>query len=433
MTLQHRPHPYRTHPAPQSPPFPLPPGCYAGRVLALEGEEDAPKILILLEGQAHWFSAKTPHPYALGELLIFEVDAHNRLIPLESLFTPSSPPSNHHDALRWRRLGEPTVRMERLKQRHRMLQNIRTYFNEQGFLEVDTPILVKAPSPESQIAPFRVGDDFLIPSPEFQMKRLLVGGFEKIYQITPCFRGKEIGHWHNPEFTLLEWYRAFERLEGLVQDLEGILEAVAETSLHVRHHRLQCQGTPINLNPPWPQRTVAELFQQHLGIDLLEANSAPQLQKAALRKGYAPALAHVPEDYEQLFFALWEIFENQLGQEAPLLVYDWPMPLASLAQQRKDRPSVAERVELYIAGIELANGFGELTDPKAQQERFEKNLLERKKKQQPPVPLDDAFLASLQEGLPPSAGMALGIDRLVMLFSGASHIREVLCFAYDEL
>lgn len=387
---------------------------------------------MLLEGRSCWFSAKASYPYAPGELLTFEVDAHGNLTPLESLFVPDTHPTNQSDALRWRRLGEPTVRMERLKQRHAMLQNIRTYFNGQDFLEVNTPILVKAPSPEGQMAPFRVGNDFLITSPEFQMKRLLVGGFEKIYQITPCFREKEVGQLHNPEFTMLEWYRSFERLEGLIQDLEGIIAAVAEISPHMERHRLSFKEAQINLKPPWQQRTVAELFKEHLHLEILDVHSAAQLRNKAIRKGYDSVVAQVPEDYEQLFFALWETFENQLGQEAPLLVYDWPMPLASLAQQRKDRPWVAERVELYIAGMELANGFGELTDPQAQQQRFEQNLRQRKIQQQPPVPLDPAFLKSLQEGLPPSAGMALGIDRLVMLFSGASHIREVLCFAHDE-
>lgn len=433
MTLQYRKTPYRTHHLQNSKPQKnaLPPGQYAGRVLELEQSEKTLKILILLEDQYFWFSTISHYPYVLGELLTFEVDSEDNCIPLESFSSPPSPPSREGDVMRWRRLGK-TPRMVFLKQRHQMLQSIRHYFDQQDFLEVNTPVLVKAPSPECQFTTLKTGDDFLITSPEFQMKRMLVGGFEKIYQITSCFRGNEMGPFHNPEFTMLEWYRAFERLETLIHDLEGIVAALAEISPQVHNQCLHTPTSQVQLAAPWQQRSVSELFQHYLQVDLSKAPSAAQLRSLANAQGYQRTLENIPENYEQLFFALWDLFEPHLGQEVPLLVYNWPLPLASLAQTRKDNLIFAERMELYIAGVELANGFGELTDPREQRQRFEKNLQDRQTHQQLSVPLDQAFLDSLTEGMPPSAGMALGVDRLIMLFTGASHIREVLCFAYDE-
>ncbi len=425
--------PYRTNDlqAPSSSSF-LPPGRYTGRVLDIEETEEMWRVCIFLEEHSYQFDTGRNPPFDVGELLVFEVDSQGRWTFIESLFSPVSPLDPNGDAFRWRRLGAAIPRMQRLKQRHQILRHIRSYFDQNGFLEVETPSLVKAPSPESQFIPVATDQDFLITSPEFQMKRMLVGGFEKIYQITSCFRGKEVGRFHNPEFTMLEWYRAYDCLKSLVADLEGIVEMITAISPQVENSYLEAHTARVLLKTPWKRCSVAELFERYLGLDLEGVLVAQQLKEVAIAGGYGALIEEIPDHYEEIFFRLWDHFEHQLGQEAPLLVYDWPLPLASLAQGREDKPGVAERMEFYIAGIELANGFGELTDPVEQKRRFELNLLERQAAGQTPVPLDDAFLESLSQGMPPSAGMALGIDRLVMLFTGASHIREVLCFAADE-
>ena len=434
MTFQHRKIPYRTHHIQNSTERQtrLPPGRYAGRVLDIEKTEQTFLVRVLLEENYYQFPTDGKQPFCVGELLVFEVDHQGRLNPIESLFSPSSSLDPKGDIFRWRALGEPVPRMRRLKLRHRLLRQIRAYFDQEGFLEVDTPLLVKAPSPESQFTLLATEEDFLITSPEFQMKRMLVGGFEKIYQITSCFRGKEVGRFHNPEFTMLEWYRAYDCLGTLVDDLEGIIGLLAEISPHVHKHYLQTRSFRILLKPPWEHCSVAELFDHHLGLDIQEAQSAQQLREIAIAGGYASLVDEIPDHYEQIFFCLWDRFESQLGVNVPLLVYDWPMPLASLAQSRVEKPGVAERMELYIAGVELANGFGELTDPQEQRRRFEQNLLDRQSNELPSVPIDEVFLESLTQGMPPSAGMALGIDRLIMLFTGASQIQEVMCFGYDE-
>lgn len=407
------------------------PGRYAGRVLDLDATDQESHVFILLEDQ--YFQLKTTASASLqkGDLLTFDVDEQGFLTPCEHL--ASAPSSAGNDALRWRRPGQPQSRMHVLRMRHQILKSIRNFFDQQDFLEVDTPILIQAPSPESQFALFRAESDFLITSPEFQMKRMLVGGFEKIYQITPCFRGQEVGARHNPEFTMLEWYRAYESLDSMASDLKGLILAASLHSPHMKDGILQVgSSSKVNLDQPWQCMTVAACFERYLGIDVLQAETGEDLKALAVSKGLAKSLEGVQDEYEQIFFRLWDSFENQLGHDTPVFVHDWPMPLASLAQQRQDDPRVAERLELYIAGMEVANGFGELTDASEQRHRFEKNLQERALQDMDSVPLDTQFLDSLDEGMPPSAGMALGIDRLVMLMTGSGQIRDVLCFAFDE-
>jgi lysyl-tRNA synthetase class 2 len=332
--------------------------------------------------------------------------------------------------------------MSRLRLRHRVRRALRDWLDHEGFIEVDTPVLVPAPSPEPQFAPFRAGGEYLITSPEFQLKRLLVGGFEKIYRLGPAFRSGEAGRLHNPEFTLLEWYRVGEGLEAMVRDLESLLGATlplaeardAEGRLLVPpdpFHASELGPAALDCRAPFPKRSVAALFREHLGMTIEDAGDAPAFREAARRAGL-PGAEELAGDFEQAFFALWNRFEPRLGREAPLLVMDWPAPLASLARLKPGDPRVAERMEWIMAGIELANGFAELTDPEEQRRRFERDRALRRARGLPEVPLDERFLAALEEGMPPAAGMALGVDRLVMLLAGANSIAEVLPFAWGE-
>ncbi|MBF0286347.1 MAG: EF-P lysine aminoacylase GenX [SAR324 cluster bacterium] len=438
MTFQSRKTPYRTHNFKQAGLLKvLAPGKYAGRVFDTKISGNTLQICIFLEEAYYEFYSDKIEKVQCGELLVFEVDADGKFTPIESLYASRAPLKANGDVLRWRKPGQPISRMQRLRQRHHILQKIRAHLDQHDFLEVDTPVLVKAPSPESQFTPFSTKSNFLITSPEFQMKRLLVGGFEKIYQLTPCFRDREISNSHNPEFTMLEWYRAYDSLETIAEDLQQLVTEAAKVIPQIENGCLHTGSSQIQLYRvgkgfSWKRCSVAELFEQHLNLDIEQATSAEILREIAVSKGYGAEVENLPICYEQIFFRLWHRFEAQLGQDVPVLIYDWPAPLASLAQIRKDKPTVAERVELYVAGMELANGFGELTDPIEQRMRFKKNLSERQRNKQPVVPLDNAFLEGLEQGMPPSAGMALGLDRLVMLLTGASHIRDVLCFSYDE-
>lgn len=351
------------------------------------------------------------------------------------------------DARRWQTpvsRGEglaPERRMELLHYRHHIVREVRRWFDEREFLEVETPALVRAPSPEPVFEPVAVAGSpaavisttvnsnavaggYLATSPEFQLKRMLVGGFERIYRLGPAFRGAEVGAHHNPEFSLLEWYRAFEDSAALIEDLQSLLSHLADLPFLP-------PGTAARLRAaPYPVLTVAQCFRDHLGMDIAGAATADALRQAAAAAGVAD-WASLPSDYTGAFSALWIRFEEAFDP-SPRFITEWPAPTASLARLKPGDPTVAERVELYAGGLELANGFAELTDPAEQRRRFEADLAQRTALGLPPVPLDEAFLAALEEGMPPAAGMALGVDRLVMLLTGATHIRDVLPFAWNE-
>ena len=357
------------------------------------------------------------------------------------------------DSLRWRNPVHALNRMQLLTYRHRIVLALRTWSDGQGFIETETPLLVRAPSPEVQFDPMRVlvqssafkGPEeeagYLVTSPEFQMKRLLVGGFERIFQISRAFRGNERSSLHNPEFTLLEWYRAHQGLGEITRDMEDFCICLADV-------------IPISVGipePPWPRTTVSALLQDHLGICLQGTESSSELLGKARLAGHAQAVEDLPafsannnepqnstsqktdaHNYEQVFSRLWNLIEPGLGHEIPLFVHDWPLPLASLARPCPGSPGFADRVECYVKGIELANGFGELTDTVELRRRFERDLLQRKAAGRRQVPLDHSFLKNQAAGLPPCAGMALGIDRLVMWLTGAESLREAVCFDWQE-
>ena len=352
------------------------------------------------------------------------------------------------DPLRWRPpTGNTPSRMAFLRLRQSVLQEIRAWLDGQGFLEVDTPVLVPAPSPEAVFTPLPAGGGYLITSPEFQLKRMLVGGFPALYRLGPVFRGAEIGAQHNPEFSMLEWYRAGAGLPDLATDLATLLkrlvplaeesarqwEALGGTGDGAAATRAQAarlrERARLMDGGQIPQVSVAALFRQHLGMDIGGVTDVAGLRAAASRA--RRAAASLPGDFTGVFSALWVEVEEHLTP-APLLVVDWPAPTASLARLKPEDPTLAERMELYAGGMELANGFAELTDAAEQRRRFLADLAGRRAQGLPPLPLDEAFLRALEQGLPPAAGMALGVDRLVMLVTGAPAIGSVLPFAWNE-
>ena len=376
-------------------------------------------------------------------LVTFTLDAAGGLASIAP--EPDAPlpaaPRPAGDALRWRAAPQGVTRMALLEQRQRTVQALRAWFAAEGFLEVETPALVRAPSPEPVFAPVPAGgpaaDGWLITSPEFQLKRMLVGGFERIYRMGPVFRGGEVGAHHNPEFTLLEWYRAHAGSDALAADLERLLgglaplaEAAAALWPDAGRAALLRERAAALRRRPWPRVTVRELFARHLRMEIGGVTDARALCAAA-RAARVPGADALPADFTAAFSALWLRIEAALPP-APLLVAEWPAPAASLARLKPGDPSVAERLELYAGGLELANGFAELTDPAEQRRRFAADQAARAAQGLPPVPLDEAFLAALEEGMPPAAGMALGVDRLVLLLTGAETLRDVLPFAWDE-
>jgi len=322
-------------------------------------------------------------------------------------------------------------RMRNLEKRARLLAAIRQFFADRDFVEIEPPLLVPAPGLEVQLDAVPASDrGWLITSPEFQMKRLLAAGFERIYALCKCFRAGEHGRHHEREFTMLEWYRAWADLDEVMADTEALVaaavKAVAGTS------RVTVGGRELDLAPPWDRLTVAEAMQRHAGVTVRGDESAAALADQLRAAGIDPGAATAWDD---LFFtAFVDRVEPALAAaERPLFLVDWPAPLAALARRKPGDPRVAERFEAFVGGVELANAFGELTDPVEQRARFVDDQLTRQERGKSVYPIDEKLIRALEEGLPPSAGIALGVDRLVMLATGAEHIREVLAFAGDEL
>lgn len=303
-------------------------------------------------------------------------------------------------------------RGKHLRQRARALQIIRNYFLERHFIEVETPTLVPCPGLDPHVSSLGAIDEngaarYLITSPEFHMKRLVAGGMPRIFQFAHCFRKYESGPWHEPQFTLLEWYRAFAGYEEVLDDTEELVWRVFQEL----RPGLDYPGGLVQR--PFMRLTVRQAFQlAGLSVDPI-------------------ALADKdPNDYFQLLVDRVEPALAALGR--PVFLTHFPLSQAALAQACPQDPSVAERFELYLGQTELSNGYGELTDAQAQRERFELEIHRRDVAKEEFYPLDEQFLDALHEGLPPAAGNALGLDRLVALALGTTNIQEVLSFSASE-
>jgi lysyl-tRNA synthetase class 2 len=291
--------------------------------------------------------------------------------------------------------------------RAKVIQEIRRFFGEGGYLEVETPLRIPAPAPEAHIDALSSADWFLHTSPELCMKRLLAAGYERIFQICHCWRYGERGRFHLPEFTMLEWYRTGADYHALMVECEALVRFIA-CSLGYGE-KLLYRDKEISLDGPWERLTVAEAFLRFAQVSMTDA----------LRSGL----------FDELMV---QCIEPCLGIERPTFLYDYPASQAALARLKRDDPTVAERFELYIGGVELANAFSELIDPTEQRARF---LLERECRLahgQSVYPMPDKFLGEMHH-IPPAAGIALGLDRLIMVLVNASSVDDVVAFTPEEL
>jgi lysyl-tRNA synthetase class 2 len=294
-----------------------------------------------------------------------------------------------------------------LAQRAKILQMIREFFGSRSFLEVETPVRIPTPAPEAHIDSQTSGTWYLHPSPELCMKRLLAAGYDKIFQICRCFRKGERGDRHVPEMTMLEWYVAGWDYVDLMIQCEQLICSIADGLNFNR--RFNCCGRVIDLNGSWERLTVSDAFDRYGSMSV----------RAALEK--------------QCFDEIMGLeIEPKLGLDRPLFLYDYPAQCGSLARLKADNPQVAERFELYIAGVELCNGFSELNDPTEQAMRFEKENQERKGMGKAVYPMAKRFLKALKD-MPDAAGNAMGVDRLVMLLVDAASIDDVVAFTPEEL
>lgn len=322
-----------------------------------------------------------------------------------------------------------------LVQRGRLKAAIRAHFEDQGFTEVECGALVASPGNETHLHAFEtelLGSDgsnrrlYLHTSPEFAAKKLLAAGETRIFDFARVFRNRERGRLHAPEFTLLEWYRAREDYAVVIDDCLALIRLAAEEveTDRFRHREAQCDP-----RAGADRLTVAQAFTHFAGIDLLATLSASgegdadALRIRARRGGVAVS---DQDDWSDMFSKILTLrVEPRLGLERPCILYEYPVCEAALARVSARDPRVAERFELYACGVELANGFGELTDPAQQRVRFEKEMAKKEQVYGARYPLDEAFLTALA-AMPPASGVALGFDRLVMLATGAPNIDAVL-------
>lgn len=315
---------------------------------------------------------------------------------------------------------QPTASLNHLRAYAALLKKIRAFFEARDVLEVHTPALsqhtVTDPYIESFTTTYQIGatqrDYFLQTSPEYAMKRLLAADSGPIYQICKAFRNGETGHQHNPEFTMLEWYRPGFTHHELMDEMDALLQTV-----------LACR--------PAQRITYRDLFLNALNID--PHTISLDLLKQSLTKNHIDFTdADTVDRDSALQLLLTHCIEPTLGLEAPVFLYDFPESQAALSRIREDDPPVAERFEVYIDGVELANGFHELADPDEQLKRFQQNNAARQARQKPRVEIDSHLIAALQHGLPSCAGVALGMDRLLMCQLNTRQIQDVLAFPWER-
>ena len=369
----------------------------------------------------------------------------------------------------WWRPDRLAARRDKLAARGRILDAVRRFFAEQDFIEVETPALQVSPGLEPHLRAFatRLDDPrdgvvrqlYLHTSPEFAMKKLLAGGETRIWQLTHVVRDGERGATHHPEFSMIEWYRAGATYRELMEDCERLLRAAqaaasapTATLPRLRGRELasvdgaasppppqaregrgggmQWQGRNADAGQPFARLTVAEAFTRHAGIDILATAPDPAHPDRALLATAAESVgiaAHPGDDWEDLYFRIFlDRIEPHLGIGAPTILYDYPVAMAALSRPKPGDSRLAERFELYVCGLELANAFSELTDAEEQRRRFLADQARKKSLYGETYPIDEDFLAALEHGLPECAGIALGFDRLVMLCTGATDIEEVL-------
>ncbi|WP_370155828.1 EF-P lysine aminoacylase EpmA [Ferrovibrio sp.] len=342
----------------------------------------------------------------------------------------------------WWRPDRYAERRPNLLVRQAVLRALRDWFAARDFVEAETPALQVSPGLEPHLQAFatelahpdgRRQPLYLHTSPEFAMKKLLAAGEQRLFQLAPVFRNGERAALHHPAFLMLEWYRAGAGYRDIMADCESLLRGIAAATGRTV---LRWQGRVAAIDAPWRYLTVHAALAEYAGLDLAACIGADPLRPdlAAMRAACAAIGIRVDagDSWDDLYFrTVLERVEPRLGLDAPCILYDYPIHMAALSRPRAPEqagqpPHLAERFELYACGVELANAFSELTDAAEQRRRFAADMALKREIYGYDYPVDEDFISALQHGLPDCAGIALGVDRLVMLLTGAARIEEVL-------
>lgn len=311
--------------------------------------------------------------------------------------------------------------------RSQIIKEIRKFLDDRGFLEVDTPLLNTIPGGASA-RPFITHhntldiDLYLRIAPELYLKRLIVGGLEKVYEMGRMFRNEGMSIKHNPEFTMMEVYEAYNDYKGMMELTENLVSTVAQEVLGTT--KITYQGQEVDLTPPWNRLTMTEAVKQHTGIDFDLIPNDEEARRIAKEKK-----VHMKGDLskgEILSLMFEEFVEEHLIQ--PTFIYDYPVDISPLTKRKPDMPELTERFELFITGREMANAYSELNDPLDQKERFVNQVKKREAGDEEANMMDEDFLNSLEYGMPPTGGLGIGVDRLIMLLTDSYSIRDVLLF-----
>ncbi len=322
--------------------------------------------------------------------------------------------SNSPSMKTWQKIKNNPELLQKYLIKEKVVDTIRDFFKNQGFHEVFTPILVPVPSIEPNLEVFETQlrtskglkrKGFLIMSPEFSIKKLLAAGVGNCFEITRCFRNEEeVSRLHNPEFTMLEWYRVGADYKNIMRDFENLFIKI------IGKEKFEYQGETYNISLPWPRISFKEAFRKYANKNIEEVRD---------------------EDFYKMFFN--EIEPKLRESHKPAIIYDYPISQAALAERSAKDPRFAERFEVFVAGVELGNCFSELTDYKEQKERFEKDKKERKALGKTDYPIDEDLLDALKEGIPEVSGIAVGVDRLVMLAADVPSVSDIILFPGSEL
>jgi len=335
----------------------------------------------------------------------------------------------------WKRLKSNSYLWDNFKKRAEIIDKIRSFFKDQGFLEISTPCLTPSLIPESYLEVFetelldKMGNKslaYLSTSPEMWHKKLLAAGSGDIFEITKSFRNTDIGgHFHNPEFTLLEWYRVKAAIGKTMKDCENLIRFLNDNKTIIY------QGNKISINKAFEKLSVIDAFKKYAGISRQVLFDYRKLKQWATDND---CLINQNDDWETIYNLIFLKFvEPNLGFTQPTFLYNFPCQFAPLAKTSKDDPDIKERFELYIAGVELADAYNELTDPIEQKQQFEKEIKLRKRLGKKAHKIDWDFIKALELGLPDCSGVALGIDRLLMILLDKTDINDVVLFSGEEI